>query len=371
MDFYSEPKPKNFRSPGAIRMKLANFKALDERYGKSSLSNIGALDKAVWDNYHNDYTLLKKECEAIINGHYVQSGDQALEEYLGNLFESSAKKSIEDNFYRFEEKCYQEAERILFQASELYDSENTSRITRTCISIMKATKWCHLDENHASGENEEIYKEHGGINLAPINKTKNSTINDNDYVKIGRHVQSVMEQLVQEEKIDERMLQNLISPQWSKEILHLAYPLLRCIDATKPLKDQLKDNNGYIRYWVKQYTVEGKQYCICKEWYESDRKYFDNWIKSLSIGKKGNLRIEAAELQKLLQYIKKTDQKQTCINRQELFEEMKAVKEKEALLSQMISMGLLSAFQGTERELVVDDYDLLFDMIRYPNDYVV
>ena len=33
LDFYSE-KPDNFRSTGSIRMKLANFMALDEHYDK-------------------------------------------------------------------------------------------------------------------------------------------------------------------------------------------------------------------------------------------------------------------------------------------------------------------------------------------------
>lgn len=371
MDFYNDPKPENFRSPGSIRMKLANFKALDERYGKSSLSNIGALDKAIWDAYHDDHVLLKKECEEIINKHYIQSGDQVLEAYLSKLISSSKKENLEEDFYRFAEKCYQEAERILFQTSELYDSDNTSRITRTCISIMKATKWCHLDKTHSSGNSVEEYKEHGGINLAPINKTKGSTATDDDHEKIGKHVQSVMEQLIQEGKIDERMIPNLTSSGWSKEVLHVGHPLLRRIDAYKPFKEQLKDNNGYIRYWVKPYTIEGEQYCICKEWYESSRKYFDKWVESLSSVGKGTLEIDASELLELLMYIKKTDQKQTCISRQDLYEEMKNIKEKEKLLSQMISMGLLSAFQGTERELVVDDYDLLFDMIHYPDEYVV
>ena len=371
MDFYNEPKPENFRSPGSIRMKLANFKALDERYGKSSLSNIGTLDKAVWDNYHNNYTVLKKECEEIINNHYVKKEDKDLEEYLSKLFDSSTSKNIEDTFYTFAEKCYQEAEKILFQVSELYESEELSRITRTCISIMKATKWCHIDEKHADESNEDPYKEHGGINLAPIDKAKGSSKANEEQEKIGKHVRSAMEQLIKEGKVDKRMTQKLTTSRWSKDVLHLGHPLLCWIDTSKPLKEQIKDDNGYTRYWVKPYNIGGEQYCICKEWYESSRKHFDKWIESLSDEKKGELEIASSTLVEVLKYIKKIDEKQTCISRQALFEEMKEVNEKETLLSQMISMGLLAAFQGTERELVVDDYDLLFDMISYPEEYVV
>ena len=50
LDFYSE-KPDNFRSTGSIRMKLANFMALDEHYDKNSLDNVGALDKSTWKKY--------------------------------------------------------------------------------------------------------------------------------------------------------------------------------------------------------------------------------------------------------------------------------------------------------------------------------
>ena len=42
---------------------------------------------------------------------------------------------------------------------------------------------------------------------------------------------------------------------------------------------------------------------------------------------------------------------------------------KEEILQKMIEMGLLCAFQGTERELVVEDYDLLFEMMDHPMNY--
>ena len=61
LDFYSE-KPDNFRSTGSIRMKLANFMALDERYQKNSLDNVGALDKSTWKKYSKQKEELHRVC---------------------------------------------------------------------------------------------------------------------------------------------------------------------------------------------------------------------------------------------------------------------------------------------------------------------
>ena len=46
VDLHSS-KPENFRSTGSIRMKLANYMALDNRYSKKSLGNVGGLDKKI------------------------------------------------------------------------------------------------------------------------------------------------------------------------------------------------------------------------------------------------------------------------------------------------------------------------------------
>lgn len=38
---------EKFRSTNSIRLKLANFQALDDRYGRPSMSNVGNLDKDI------------------------------------------------------------------------------------------------------------------------------------------------------------------------------------------------------------------------------------------------------------------------------------------------------------------------------------
>ena len=67
--FDDSSKPDKFRSCGSIRMKLSNFKALDEKYGKSSLSNIGSSDKAIWNKYCNKYDELFSDCCTIVKQH--------------------------------------------------------------------------------------------------------------------------------------------------------------------------------------------------------------------------------------------------------------------------------------------------------------
>ena len=40
LDYHESPKPEKFRSVGSVRMKLSNFKAIDQRNKKSSLFKI-------------------------------------------------------------------------------------------------------------------------------------------------------------------------------------------------------------------------------------------------------------------------------------------------------------------------------------------
>ena len=70
---------------------------------------------------------------------------------------------------------------------------------------------------------------------------------------------------------------------YSKDQLHIQYPLLRKVLSTDP--------NKIPRYWTGKQTIKGKKYFICSEWYEqpnnNDRPYFERWFKKIiSLSKK-------------------------------------------------------------------------------------
>ena len=74
------------------------------------------------------------------------------------------------------------------------------------------------------------------------------------------------------------------------------------------------------------------------------------------------------ELRKILEYLKENDSKKVNITRQEIITAFPKETTGE-VLDTLIDMGVLSPFQGSARELVIDDYDALYRMIKTPRDY--
>lgn len=355
-------KPDKFRSCGSIRMKLSNFKSLDEQYGKSSLSNIGILDKEIWNEYHNRYDELVEDCCHIVRQHLRGASSSLLSDYLLR-YNDSVKLNIKEDFGIFAKDTYYLAEQYRIKFLSETDLQLSQRIINTCFEIMKALEWCQNDQNNNKNDQSNgtfQYKEHGGINQAPIGSNTE---------KIGAYVQRTMGELISEGKITQEIINDLTDVKWSRETFHLGHPFLIKIDRNNQLREQLRDSNGHLRYWKRIYSIEDHDYCICKEWFKSGRKYYDKWLDSIK--KRYSLDLTREQLLSILQFIKISDEKSISIKREELYQKMADVNKKENVLEKMIENGLLSAFQGTERELVVDDYDLLFEMIDHPEKYIL
>lgn len=60
-----QPDPTRFRNVNGVRMKLANFAALDGQYAGASLTHGGRRDAAIWDEFHNTPERLAAEVAAI------------------------------------------------------------------------------------------------------------------------------------------------------------------------------------------------------------------------------------------------------------------------------------------------------------------
>lgn len=361
LDFYTDPKPEKFRSCGSIRMKLSNFKSVDERYGKASLSNIGNLDRIIWNKYKNNYECLRNECRDIVSQHFIGIITPSLKKFISRYQKNPVVSPVDNDFVIFAKNTYILASGYKKKAEHESDIEFSHRMIDTCIKIMDALEWCNesINQKTLPKANKANYKSHGGVNIVPVNE-------DGD--KIGRHVQNTMEKLLEDGIITEEILNKLTDAEWTQHELHLGHPFLLEINLKQSLTDQLRDKNGHVRYWKKVYTIDGKSYCICKEWYESGRKYFDKWVNSLRTGI--SLGIDAEVLKGIVTFIKRADEQFVCIKREKLFEAMGDIKDKNGLLQKLFDIGLVAAFQGTERELVVEDYDLLFKIIAAPQLYI-
>ena len=119
----SHPEVKRFaalvdRTPASVHMKIGNFGSLDpelKKRGISGLRNASCLDRAVWDEFHNDWLSLIEESDRLIaereRGLSVQSEDG--ERFQRECTEKFAVRKVRENqsFFRtailsaYESKC--------------------------------------------------------------------------------------------------------------------------------------------------------------------------------------------------------------------------------------------------------------------------
>lgn len=354
LDFYKENKPDNFRSTGSIRMKLSNFKALDSRYGKLSLSNVGGLDKDIFKQYSHDIEKLRGECQAIVKQHVLGELPKELEIYVSR-YEKGC--SVRDEFEDFICGIQEKALLLRKRAVDINDLEYSQKILNVCYELIAITAECGIAKKRGAVSEK---KYHAGINLEPVKYSGE---------KIGKYVQRSMQQLIENNLLTTDVLEDMLDATWTKKVLHLRHPFLIKILPGEDIKKQIIDENGYVRYWTTPYTIQGESYCICKEWYEENRKYFDKMLSMIETSTKFELSSE--ELCSLLKYIQRTDERSVSISREELKSQIGENYDKEVIIERLIGMGVLREFQGSQRELVVEDYEMVFQMLNTPDKFVM
>ena len=366
LDFYDE-KPDNFRSTGSIRMKLANFMALDERYKKNSLDNVGSLDKSTWQKYAPNRNDLHTACINILCNHLITHTEN-IDRYI-QMMGLGESTRYEQNFTSY----VKQMRRALAYYSKLAEGNpngfHSNDVIEWCKKVDESSKW--IDEiNEEIDFTASIYKKHAGINMVPIKDKKVKKISSsdtNDIEKIGKLIRRTFKNLVEQDKLSEEMIDNLSEDKYSQDILGLKLPFLREIDKTKNLRGQLVDENGYVRYWTRPFEIHGVDYCVSKEWYENQRTRYLRWLSFVDI--KPFYMIKKEKFQEILSFIKKLDSKKVSFTKKELLSEFPKEVEIEKVISILIQKGVLAGFQGSTKELVIDDYDVLFRMLNNPQDY--
>lgn len=352
LDVIKTEKSLSFRSPYSIRLKLANFKSIDDKYNYSGMSNIGNLDREIWNQYHNDYLLLKEDCKTIVESHYKGEMTESISKYL--LRYSNCKES-NNTIEIYADKLIEIAKELRVKAVTIEDMDFSQKIIDECYSIIREISTVNKVSKTLNDKN--IKTNHAGINQREIH---------ND--KIGKYVKKTMERLIQENKLHEDLINDMLDRKWSKDILHLGHPFMVKIIDDNDLNSQIIDENGYVRYWKEVFEINNQRYCFCKEWYEPQRKYFEAWLNE--IDNKLNLDITSEKLLSLLLKLKRLDEKKVYIDTVELKETIQNLDNLQNILDQLVYLKVLSRFQGSSSKLVVDDYDLLYKMIKNPKNYV-
>lgn len=369
LDFYLE-KPENFRSTGSIRMKLANFLALDERYSSNSLGNVGGLDKAIWKEYSNNPQKLHEECIDIIASH-LKDKDSTIDEYLERM-NLLPKVNCEMDFLRFSQSLNREIAYFEKLAGENPNVQYANQVMEWCRKTKESLKWTEDVEGTINFSQPIIYKEHAGINLKPVKNKKEvkklPTEDKDEEEKIGKLIQRTFWELVERDKLSDEMIELLQSPAYSKETFGTKPSFLVRIDDGSEIDDKIKDANGYTRYWKKPIEIKGYFYCVTKEWYPNQRWKYLAWLEQVNT--KPFDMVYASDFLRVLMYIQKADEKQVSFLRNDICNSFPQLRIEEIVMK-LIDMGVLNGFQGSTKELVVDDYDALFRMISNPTDYAM
>ena len=362
LNLHSE-KPTNFRSTGSIRMKLANFMALDEHYKHKSLGNIGGVDKLIWEKYKNDYVALHEKCKQIISK-YLVVRDDVLNKYIENMQLDGDGVNIDKDFAQFANSLKISLGYYEKIAAEHTDNVYSKKVIESCKEMRELLAWVR--------ENDEIifeyeYKEHAGVNLKPINnKIRTSTMDNQTEEKIGKLIHRTFVELIEQDKLSDDMVSKLLHHKYCRDQFGIRLTFLREIDDQRDIRMQIMDENGYVRYWTKPVLIHGKKYCVCKEWFENQRERYLRWLSIVNVSP--FYMLKAKQLKDILEYLKEKDLKNTCITKQEIMDTF-PIETIQEVINILIDRGVLVHFQGSAREFVIDDYDVLYRMMRKPEDY--
>lgn len=270
----------SFRSPSSVHMKLMNFLRCDSRYGKAGLPNGSKLEQVIWDEFKESKEKLKSEAKEIINKYLPLNGDK---EYGQSGSMKIINRTGEDvllrNLLNNIKQAFNEADMLSRHYNECRINaafiesidESQKIINEMYQKILNVNRWkSKLLELETSIKYTEYsdYKDDG---------VKENTQPVKSDVKFGKLVKSILSSMFLNKKLSEEDISNMLDEKWTRKTFRIRFPILKSIDQTLLVAEQQKVNE-YQHYWNEPITYNGKQYLVCKEWFESNKKYFMEWI---------------------------------------------------------------------------------------------
>ena len=92
--------------------------------------------------------------------------------------------------------------------------------------------------------------------------------------KIGSMIQEAFSYFSQNDILTEEDILNLADREYCRKHLGCAFAVLACKE------NEIYDSKGRLRYYKDTISLNGEKYYLCKEWFESDRKYVAPWLKN-------------------------------------------------------------------------------------------
>lgn len=122
------------------------------------------------------------------------------------------------------------------------------------------------------------------INL-PIKET-NATLINNENSNVEEYIRKKINN-IKDFIFSHDEIMAMTSVGWSKKVLGLNHPFLRMYRDNIPISKQVKDKNGYDRYWNEVFIFGYQNFLVTSLWSEQNLNYFDKWYNSI-INKKNN-----------------------------------------------------------------------------------
>lgn len=105
-------------------------------------------------------------------------------------------------------------------------------------------------------------------------------MSESEDIKIGKLVQKEFIKLFDTNKVDEKLIRNLSELDYCKQNFKITFPVLKELLSEKSFFDK-KDYQRYYKDDKLIFSFDDKKYLLTKEWKETHKVPFENWIKSL------------------------------------------------------------------------------------------
>ena len=85
LDFAPKDADEKYRSTNSIHLKLMNFHSVNNSYSGTAMSNVGALDKEIWNKHSGDISKLRKDVLIFLKNHYVGKRTDEVVNYISRI----------------------------------------------------------------------------------------------------------------------------------------------------------------------------------------------------------------------------------------------------------------------------------------------
>lgn len=111
-----------------------------------------------------------------------------------------------------------------------------------------------------------------------LNKAEQNVIKENAEIKIGQYAKEYFSSYFKTHTSKD-VISKFLDKNWCHDTFGICYPILKEINASIPISEQVNYNNEYRRYYVSPVLdINNRNYIICSQWYPHFKSKLVQWI---------------------------------------------------------------------------------------------